>query len=71
VEYQQSVALDEALREAGVSSSFQTIEGGGHGDFANAVPELDRRIEAFLEKMFYDQAAEVQSGRLEFKRPDA
>lgn len=70
VEYQQSVALDKALREAGVSSSFQTIEGGGHGDFAAGVPELDRRLEAFLEKNFYDQSVEVEAGKLEFKRPD-
>lgn len=68
VPYGDSVALDKALREVGVSSSFQTIEGGGHGDFAAALPELNARIEAFLQQQLYGADVEVPSGTLEFNR---
>lgn len=59
VNYQQSVSLDAALRKAGVPVFFQTVEGGGHGDFGSASPEIAKRIRAFLEHNFYDPAVPV------------
>ncbi len=67
VDYNQSVQLEAALVEAGVPVIFQTIEGGGHGDFAAGVPEVNDRVEAFLEKNFYDPDIEVPDNVLEFK----
>jgi len=48
VPYNQSERLAEALRKAGVDVVFITVEGGSHGGFAPN--ELDRRVEAFLNK---------------------
>ena len=48
VPYQQSVLLNKALEEVGVSVTFYKVEGGGHGWFRDSkVPELTK---AFLEK---------------------
>lgn len=69
VPYSHSVALDKALREAGVSVVFQTIEGGGHGDFAAALPELNDRIDAFLQQQLYGADVEVPGGTLKFNPP--
>ena len=70
VPYAESVALDRALREAGVPVTFQTIEGGGHGDFGLVHADtLDQRVRAFLERSFYDPATPVPSGALEFSPP--
>ncbi|MBV1688757.1 alpha/beta hydrolase fold domain-containing protein [Novosphingobium sp. G106] len=59
VPYQQSVAFEAALSKAGVPVLFQTVEGGGHGQFGAASPEVARRIRAFLERNFYDPSTEV------------
>jgi len=59
VDYEQSVKLSEALREAGVPVVFQTIEGGGHGTFGGAVVEISRRVRAFLESNLYDDSIVV------------
>ena len=64
VPYAASVDLDAALREAGVSVVFQTIEGGGHGDFFS--PEIVRRVRAFLERNFYDATVEVPHAPIAF-----
>ena len=48
VPYQQSVLLNKALEEVGVSVTFYKVEGGGHGWFRDPkVPELTK---AFLEQ---------------------
>jgi acetyl esterase/lipase len=64
VPYQQSVALDEALRKAGVPVLFQTVDGGGHGDFGAARPVVEERMRLFLERMFYDHATPVPTDTL-------
>jgi acetyl esterase/lipase len=65
VAYQDSVNLDRALRAAGVTSYFQTIEGGGHGDF-QVLPEVPRRIGLFLERTLYGSAVAVPRDVLRF-----
>lgn len=57
VPYAASVALAAALREAGVPVLFQSVEGGGHGDFPSA--EVDLRVRAFLERTFHDPGVDV------------
>ena len=70
VAYSESVALDRALRGAGVPVVFQTIRGGGHGDFGIVHAEvLDQRVRAFLERSLYDPATPVPSGTLDFSPP--
>lgn len=64
VGYQESVDFDKALRAAGVPVVFQTIEGGGHGDFGKASAEVARRTAAFLERNLYDPAVQVPSDTL-------
>lgn len=64
VPYAASVDLDAALRSAGVPVVFQTIEGGGHGDFYSA--EIVRRVRAFLERSFYDPKVEVPAAPIVF-----
>jgi len=64
VSYRQSVELDKALRQAGVPVIFQTVEGGGHGDFGAAQAEVERRIRAFLEKSLYDPSITVPADTL-------
>lgn len=59
VRYQDSVDLAAALRAAGVPVLFQTVEGGGHGDFGAATPEVENRIRVFLERNFYDPSVKV------------
>ncbi|WP_317932303.1 alpha/beta hydrolase [Halioxenophilus sp. WMMB6] len=59
VAYSDSVALREALQVAEVPVIFQSIENGGHGDFASVVDEVNRRVAAFLEQQFYDPATLV------------
>jgi acetyl esterase/lipase len=59
VNYQNSVNLEAALRTAGVPVLFQTVEGGGHGTFGNALPAVEDRIRLFLERIFYDRSTQV------------
>lgn len=59
VSYQESVKFDAALRGAGVPVLFQTVEGGGHGDFGAALPQVFERQRLFLERVFYDPAIVV------------
>jgi len=47
VPHNQSVLLNAALKEAGVSVIFHTVKGGGHG-FRD--PEADRMVQKFFEK---------------------
>lgn len=65
VDYSESVNLEAALREKGVPVWFQTIEGGGHGNFGAAIAELERRVRAFLELQFYSARAELQTSTLQ------
>ena len=37
--FEHSVVLEEALREAGVACELFRIEGGGHGDFFRRDPD--------------------------------
>jgi acetyl esterase/lipase len=46
VPYAQSVLLVEALRAAGVSVTFHSVAGGGHGDFDD--PQVRRLVTDFL-----------------------
>ena len=64
VPFAESVALDAALRRAGVPVVFQVIEGGGHGDFFS--PEIVRRIQLFLERTFYDPTVTVPAEPIQF-----
>ena len=48
VPFPQSVDFDKKLKAAGVASNLITIEGGGHGNFGKATPELDRLVGKFL-----------------------
>ncbi|MCK9563196.1 MAG: alpha/beta hydrolase fold domain-containing protein [Bacteroidales bacterium] len=64
VSHSDSVALTKALDEAGVPVIFQTVDGGGHGDFGDAAAEVERRVRAFLERNFYDPSVEVPSNTL-------
>jgi acetyl esterase/lipase len=64
VDYQQSVKLNAALKKAGVPVWFQTVEGGGHGDFGAALPEVFARTQTFFEKMFYDPKIEIKTDTL-------
>ncbi|MBS0363521.1 MAG: alpha/beta hydrolase fold domain-containing protein [Proteobacteria bacterium] len=65
VPYQQSVALDEALRKAGAPVVlFQTVDGGGHGDFGAAKPVVEDRMVLFLERNFYDHSTAVPTDTL-------
>jgi len=64
VPYQQSVALDAALRKAGVPVLFQTVDGGGHGDFGRADPAVEERLQLFLEQQFYDHSIKVPTDTL-------
>jgi acetyl esterase/lipase len=64
VNFQQSVELDKALRQAGVPVIFIPVEGGGHGDFGAATAQLEPIFRAFLEKNFYDPSVKVPSEAL-------
>jgi acetyl esterase/lipase len=65
VPYQQSVALDEALRKAGAPVVlFQTVDGGGHGDFGAARTVVEDRMRLFLEQNFYDHSTQVPTDTL-------
>lgn len=57
VPFWNSEALDAALREAGVPVWFQTVDGGGHGDFAS--PEIDRRVQLFLDRVLQGERIEI------------
>jgi len=64
VNYTDSVELVAALKDVGVPVVFQTIEGGGHGDFGQAMGPLNERMVLFLEKNFYDSSVQVPSDLL-------
>lgn len=65
VGYQESVDLDKALRAAGVPVTFQTIEGGGHGNFGKAAVEVAGRMNAFLERNLHGSTVQVPSDTLQ------
>ena len=46
----QSELLDEALRKAGVESTFVRVPGNGHGGPGFASPENRKRIDEFFQK---------------------
>ncbi len=50
VPYQQSVALQEKLRAAGVEAELETIEGAGHGFHGADAERADRALIRFLDK---------------------
>ena len=50
VPYQQSVALQEKLRAAGVEAELETIEGAGHGFQGADAERADRALMRFLDK---------------------
>lgn len=55
VPYHQSILLDEALREVGVSVTFHPVEGTDHvflGMTKEQSDELDRKTDAFLASVF-------------------
>ena len=64
VPYQQSVALADALGKAGAPVLFQTVDGGGHGDFGAAWPAVEDRMRLFLERNFYDPSTQVPTETL-------
>jgi len=65
VPYQQSVALNDALRKAGAREVlFQTVDGGGHGDFGAARPVVEDRMRLFLERNFYDHSTQAPTDTL-------
>jgi acetyl esterase/lipase len=64
VPYEQSVDLVAALRKANVPVWFQTVDGGGHGDFGAARVVVEDRMRLFLEKNFYDHGMEVPTDTL-------
>lgn len=66
VSYDESVRLTEALENAGVAVIFQSVEGGGHGNFGEASDAVNRRVAAFLERMFYDPSTEVPADILAY-----
>ncbi len=55
--FNQSELLHAALRKAGVSSTFITIDGGGHG-FRNR--EIGERVRSFLGKHLLDEKRTVK-----------
>lgn len=57
IPHAQSQRLHAALQAAGVSSTFITITGGGHGGFRS--PEIDRRIRAFFGRHLLDEDVTV------------
>ena len=65
VAYDESVALDAALREAEVPVYFQTVDGGGHGNFGAAQNEVGRRTQLFLEQQFYKPGLELPINTLQ------
>ncbi|MEM7601924.1 MAG: alpha/beta hydrolase fold domain-containing protein [Verrucomicrobiota bacterium] len=51
VPYPQSVSLEKALEEVGVSTVLLTVEGGGHGQGFG--PAVDKAVRAFLDHQLY------------------
>lgn len=71
VAYDDSVRLVEALNKVGATVFFQTIEGGGHGNFGAAKSAVDQRVEAFLNRVLYnDQSVELNTGTLKAAAED-
>lgn len=64
VDYQQSVRLVDGLRKAGAPVLFQTVDGGGHGDFGAARGAVEDRVRLFLEHTLYDRAVVVPTDPL-------
>lgn len=62
VPYEQSVALRDALRKAGVPVALITVEDGGHGGFRN--PEIERRVDAFFDFHLRGTKAEFKDEKL-------
>ncbi len=56
VAYEQSVALDRALRNAGVPTYFVTVSGAGHGNFGTSA---DDRVSAFLDRHLRGRDVEI------------
>lgn len=67
VPYNQSVILDQALREVGCNSTLITVKGGGHGGFNN--PEINELLAAFFSRHLLGSALEIKGGEVEsFRR---
>jgi dipeptidyl aminopeptidase/acylaminoacyl peptidase len=64
VAYSQAVEFEQALRSAGVPVLFQTVDGGGHGDFGAAWPAVNERIRLFLERNLYNPSTDVPTDML-------
>lgn len=64
VPYAESVKMEAALRAAGVPVLFQTVEGGGHGDFGAAQAPVAERTRLFFEQQFYDPKIVVPTDTL-------
>ena len=69
VPYNQSERLDAALREAGVDSTFITIEGAGHGGFRSR--ELLGRVRSFFDEHLRGQDVEVSGEAIRQGEGDA
>ena len=71
VPYDQSVQFDKRLRAAGVPSLLIRVEGGEHGSFSN--PEIDRRVELFLQRHLLGEEVVIPDGavrpRVAARRP--
>ncbi|MBE7494532.1 MAG: alpha/beta hydrolase fold domain-containing protein [Verrucomicrobiaceae bacterium] len=66
VPYAQAVELDAALKKAGVESLLIEMTNGGHG-FRS--PELDMRIEKYLDKHLRGIAAEISTAPIPVEAP--
>lgn len=70
VPYQQSVSFNQKLVEAGVSSNLITITDGGHGNFGNAIKQVNRSVANFLSKhLRSDQSITIKDQTLQAKTP--
>ena len=55
VPHGQSGILEAELKKAGVVCELYTVKDGGHGGFKD--PEVQRKVEAFLQKQFQSKPA--------------
>ena len=62
VPYDQSVRLDKALENEGVTSYFVTVRGGGHGDFGDAAAEPLRQ---FFAKYLLGREVEISEAAIQ------
>ena len=64
VQFDESVTLQAALSKVGVQNYFQVVDDGGHGNFGAAHGEVERRLEAFLQKILLGSSAAIPTDRL-------